>query len=81
MEAAAIPIIVVRGKQVMLDSQLAKIYRVATKRLNEQLRRNRGTFPKDFASQLAQEEFTNLKSQSATSSLHGGKRQTKPGAS
>ena len=64
----------VRGQRVMLDSDLAAIYRVTTKRLNEQLRRNRDRFPSDFAFQLTREEFTNLKSQFATSSSHGGKR-------
>jgi len=58
----------------MLDSDLAAIYGVSTKRLNEQLGRNRKRFPRDFASQLTNEEFTNLKSQIATSSSHGGKR-------
>src|SRR5436190_17003436 len=64
----------VRGQRVMLDSDLAAIYGVTTKRLNEQLRRNRARFPSDFAFQLTREEFTNLKSQIATSSSHGGKR-------
>jgi hypothetical protein len=76
-------IYLVRGQRVMLDSDLAAIYQVTTKRLNEQLRRNRKRFPKDFAFQLKVEEFTDLKSQIATSSLrsqfvtsssHGGKR-------
>jgi hypothetical protein len=58
----------------MLDSDLAAIYSVATKRLNEQLRRNRNRFPLDFAFQLTREEFTNLRSQIATSSFHGGRR-------
>ena len=58
----------------MLDSDLAAIYCVTTKRLNEQLRRNRSRFPGDFAFQLTAEEFTNLKSQIATSSFHGGRR-------
>ncbi|MGI8435437.1 MAG: ORF6N domain-containing protein [Chthoniobacterales bacterium] len=58
----------VRGERVMLDSALAEIYGVPTKRLNQQLRRNRKRFPSDFASQLTTEEFTNLKSQIATSS-------------
>ena len=58
----------------MLDSDLAAIYGVTTKRLNEQLRRNRSRFPSDFAFQLTAEEFTNLKSQIATSSFHGGRR-------
>jgi hypothetical protein len=76
-------IYLIRGQRVMLDCDLAAIYQVTTKRLNEQLRRNRKRFPKDFAFQLTAEEFTNLKSQIATSSLrskfvtsssHGGKR-------
>ena len=64
----------IRGQRVMLDSDLAAIYGVTTKRLNEQLRRNRSRFPSDFAFQLTAEEFTNLKSQIATSSFHGGRR-------
>jgi hypothetical protein len=73
----------VRGQRVMLDSDLAAIYGVTTKRLNEQLKRNCVRFPDDFAFQLTGQEFTNLKSQIATSSLrprfvtspsHGGKR-------
>jgi hypothetical protein len=67
-------IYLIRGQRVMLDSDLAEIYTVTTKRLNEQLKRNRSRFPEDFAFQLTAEEFTNLKSQFATSSLHGGKR-------
>lgn len=57
----------IRGQRVMLDSELAEIYQVTTKRLNEQLRRNRARFPEDFAFQLTAEEFTNLRSQIATS--------------
>ena len=72
----------VRGQRVMLDSDLAAIYGVTTKRLNERLRRNPNRFPSDFAFQLTREEFTNLRSQIATSSLrsqsatskHGGRR-------
>ncbi len=67
-------IYLIRGERVMLDSALADIYGVATKRLNEQLRRNAQRFPSDFAFQLTREELTNLRSQIATSSLHGGKR-------
>src|SRR4051812_6089390 len=58
----------VRGQRVMLDSDLAAIYAVTTKRLNEQLKRNRNRFPKDFAFQLTAEEFASLRSQIATSS-------------
>ena len=64
----------VRGQRVMLDSVLAEIYGVSTKRLNEQLKRNRKRFPADFAFQLTAQEFMNLRSQIATSSAHGGKR-------
>ncbi len=67
-------IYLIRGQRVMLDSDLAAIYQVTTRRLNEQLRRNRRRFPGDFAFQLTAGEFTNLKSQIATSSSHGGKR-------
>src|SRR4051794_120342 len=64
----------IRGQRVMLDSDLANIYGVSTKRLNQQFSRNRKRFPTDFAFQLAAQEFANLKLQIATSSLHGGKR-------
>src|SRR5438874_13021116 len=64
----------IRGQRVMLDSNLGAIYGVTTKRLNEQLRRNRSRFPSDFAFQLTTEELTNLRSQIATSSCHGGRR-------
>jgi len=67
-------ILTVRGQRVMLDSDLARIYGVSLKRLNEQVRRNRERFPRDFAFQLTRQEFANLKSQFATSSSHGGKR-------
>ena len=62
-------IYLVRGQRVMLDSDLAAIYQVTTKRLNEQLRRNRQRFPRDFAFQVTVEELTNLRSQFATSSF------------
>ena len=66
---------VVRGQRVMLDFDLSRLYGVTTKRLNEQVRRNRERFPDDFAYQLTQQEVTNLMSQFATSSLqHGGRR-------
>ena len=64
----------IRGHRVMLDSDLAMIYGVTTKRLNEQLKRNRARFPADFAFQLTVQEFRTLKSQIATSSSHGDKR-------
>ena len=58
---------VVRGQRVMLDSDLARLYGVTTKRVNEQVARNRERFPEDFAYQLTQQEVTALRSQIATS--------------
>jgi len=65
-----------RGKQVMLDFDLAELYQVETRRLNEQVKRNNERFPEDFMFQLNEKEFENLRSQFATSSLeeHGGRR-------
>ncbi len=63
----------IRGQKVMLDEDLATIYGVETRRLNEQVKRNRGRFPKDFMFQLTKKEFENLKSQNATSNW-GGRR-------
>ena len=60
-------IYIIRGVQVMLDRDLAKIYGVETKRLNEQVKRNKERFPDDFCFQLNNEEFENWKSQNATS--------------
>ena len=65
-------ILVVEGVQVMLDHDLAELYGVEVRRLNEQVSRNIERFPVRFMRQLTQEEFTNLKSQIATSSLDGG---------
>jgi len=59
----------VRGQKVILDSDLARVYGVPTKRLNEQVRRNSDRFPSDFVFQLTLEEAANFKSQIATSSL------------
>jgi hypothetical protein len=65
---------VIRGQRVMLDSDLAQIYEVSTKQLNQQLKRNRNRFPGDFAFQLTVEEFTSLRSQFVTSKQRGGRR-------
>lgn len=67
-------IFLIRGQRVMLDSDLARVYGVTTKRLKEQFRRNIERFPKDFAFQLTRQELANLRSQIATSSSHGGIR-------
>ena len=60
-------IITVRGKQVILDRDLARLYGVETRRINEQVKRNIERFPEDFMFQLSKEEFENWKSQIATS--------------
>ena len=57
----------IRGKQVMLDRDLARLYGVETKRLNEAVKRNIERFPEDFMFQLNKEEFENWKSQIVTS--------------
>jgi ORF6N domain len=68
-------IYIIRGSKVMLDSDLAALYQVPTKRLNEAVRRNAGRFPADFMFQMNAEEVENLRSQNATSSSgHGGRR-------
>lgn len=57
----------------MLDADLAELYQVTTKRLNEQVSRNLARFPEDFAFQLTTDDAANLRSQFATSSW-GGRR-------
>lgn len=57
----------------MIDADLAEMYKVETRRLNEQVKRNIKRFPKDFMFTLTQREYENLKSQNATSSW-GGRR-------
>jgi hypothetical protein len=66
-------IYLIRGRKVMLDFELAYMYGVETKRLNEQVRRNIDRFPEDFMFQLTEEEYENLMSHFATSSW-GGRR-------
>jgi hypothetical protein len=78
IEEIAQRILIVRGKRVLLDADLAAFYGVTTKRFNEQVKRNLARFPEDFMFQLNEAEFANLRSQFATSSLrgagHGGRR-------
>jgi hypothetical protein len=64
----------IRGDKVILDEDLAELYGVEVKRLNEQVRRNIDRFPADFMFQLTNQEFKDLKSQFATSSQWGGRR-------
>jgi hypothetical protein len=56
----------IRGHRVLIDSDLAALYGVSTKRLNEQVRRNIGRFPADFVFPLSDQEVASLRSQSAT---------------
>lgn len=63
----------IREQKVMIDSDLAELYEVETRRLNEQVKRNISRFPEDFMFQLSETEYENLKSQFATSSW-GGRR-------
>ena len=62
-------IYVIRGQQVMIDSDLARLYGVETRRLNEQVKRNIERFPDDFMIQLTKDEIQNLMSQFAISSF------------
>ena len=73
IEAIASRIVVLRGERVMLDSDLAALYGVTIKRLNEQVKRNLARFPSDFTFQLTREEWGFLRSQFAT--LEAGRGQ------
>ena len=72
-EVIATKILIIRGKRVLLDRDLAILYEVKTKRLNEQVMRNTRRFPEDFMFQLTEEEAKFLRSQFATSK-RGGRR-------
>ena len=67
-------ILLFRGEKVLLDEDLATLYGVSVKRLNEAVKRNRQRFPRDFMFQLSLSETALLRSQSATSNTHGGRR-------
>ena len=62
-------ILLMRGLKVMVDRDLAQLYQVSTKRLNEQVKRNMKRFPSDFMFQMTQKDFNNWKSQFATSNF------------
>ena len=64
-------ILIVRGKKVMLDKDLAELYQVETKQLKRQVKRNTERFPEDFMFELTKEELDNLRSQFGTSSWGG----------
>jgi hypothetical protein len=71
-------ILVVRGRQVMLDEDLADLYGVETKRLIQQVKRNLKRFPEDFMFQLTKTEVEALRSQIATSNEGRGGRRYSP---
>ena len=68
----------IRGRKVMLDSDLAALYQVQTFRLNEAVKRNRSRFPPDFMFQLTSKETRSLTSQAAISKKGSGGRRTRP---
>lgn len=67
-------ILFIRGQKVMLDSDLAELYDVSTKRLNEQVKRNMPRFPEDFMFRLSDEELSSLRCQTGASEGPGGRR-------
>jgi hypothetical protein len=68
-------ILLLRGQKVIMDTDLAELYGVSVKRLNQQVKRNARRFPRDFLFSLSRAEHENLRSQIATSSsAHGGRR-------
>jgi hypothetical protein len=78
VERIAGEIRLLRGQRVLLDADLAALYGVSTKRLNEQVRRNLERFPGDFMFQLTAAETDSLRSQNATSKKGRGGRRTRP---
>src|SRR3989338_6462396 len=66
----------IRGQKVIVDTDLARFYGVDTRRLNEQVRRNKDMFPSDFLFPLTFQEVAILMSQNAISRSHGGRRKT-----
>lgn len=71
-------IYVVRGQRIMLDSDLAYLYDVETKVLNQAVKRNMKRFPEDFLFRLTKEEYSSLKSQIVTSKSGRGGKQKQP---
>lgn len=78
LDRIAQSILLLRGQKVILDADLATLYGVPTKRLNEQVRRNPARFPEDFSFQLTAEEVETLRSQDATSKPTRGGRRYRP---
>ena len=84
-EAALVPagrieaaILALRGSRVMLDADLAALYGVPVKSLNQAVKRNRDRFPSDFMFQLTPSEFRRLRSQIVTAKTGRGGRRTAP---
>jgi hypothetical protein len=73
VERIAHAIYLIRGDKVILDEDLARLYGVSTRALNQAVKRHKNRFPSDFMFPLTRQEFTNLKSQSVTSRW-GGRR-------
>lgn len=73
-------IVIVRGKRVMLDRDLAGLYGTTTKRLNEQVKRNRNRFPDDFMFQLTAKEWADLTSQIVMSNAQSNRSQFATGS-
>jgi len=78
LERVQSKILLIRGQKVILDCDLARLYGVPTKRLNEQVKRNIERFPPDFMFELTDEEMASLRSQFATSNQGRGGRRYKP---
>ncbi len=78
IRAPSVPIFRVRGLDVVLDSDLSRVFGYETKRLNEKVKRNRERFEGDFAFQVTADEFETLKSQIATTNVGRGGRRSPP---
>jgi hypothetical protein len=78
IEQIASAIVVLRGRRVLLDAELAALYGVAAKVLLQAVRRNRKRFPEDFMMQLSTEEWVALRSQNVTSNPQCGGRRYRP---
>jgi len=74
LDRIANAILVMRGQRVLLDADLAALYGVGTKVLNQAVRRNRARFPPDFMFQLTTDEAGGLRSQTVTANGRGGRR-------
>jgi len=70
-------ILLLRGRRVMLDEDLARLYGVQTKALNQAVRRNPDRFPEDFMFRFGNEEWRRLKSQFVTAKGRGGRRNSR----